>query len=43
LLAGENPTIRAVASDSAPSVALPLFELDDTAAIADFILSEVGL
>jgi molybdopterin-guanine dinucleotide biosynthesis adapter protein len=43
LLAPENPTIRAVASNAAPDVACPLFHLDDTAAIADFILSEVGL
>ncbi len=43
LLAGENPTIRAVASDAVPDIDLPLFDLDDTAAIADFILSEVGL
>jgi molybdopterin-guanine dinucleotide biosynthesis protein MobB len=43
LLAATNPTIRAVASNAQPDVACPLFHLDDTAAIADFILSEVGL
>ncbi|MEF3046478.1 molybdopterin-guanine dinucleotide biosynthesis protein B [Pseudotabrizicola sp. L79] len=44
LLAPENASIRAVASDSAhPGLALPLFDLDDTAAIAGFILAEVGL
>ncbi|MDG1280293.1 MAG: molybdopterin-guanine dinucleotide biosynthesis protein B [Pseudorhodobacter sp.] len=48
LLASQNPTIRAVASDSANQVnqsglGLPVFDLDDTAAIADFILAEVGL
>lgn len=43
LLAGSNPTIRALASDSAPVTALPLFGLDDTAAIAAFIRAEVGL
>lgn len=44
LLAQGNATIRAVASDSAhPGLALPLFDLGDTAAIADFILAEVGL
>jgi molybdopterin-guanine dinucleotide biosynthesis protein MobB len=44
LLASENATIRAVAADSPqPGCALPVFDLDDTAAIADFILSEVGL
>ncbi|MCX7646751.1 MAG: molybdopterin-guanine dinucleotide biosynthesis protein B [Rhodobacteraceae bacterium] len=43
LLAETNPTIRAVASDARPETALPLFALDDTAAIADFILREAGL
>jgi molybdopterin-guanine dinucleotide biosynthesis protein MobB len=43
-LALENATIRAIASDTvAAGVALPRFDLDDTAAIADFILREVGL
>ncbi len=49
LLAPENPTIRAVAS-TAPrddaalaGLTVPLLHLDDTAAIADFILREVGL
>lgn len=44
LLARENPTIRAVASDVMPEgLAVPVFHLDDTAGIADFILREVGL
>jgi molybdopterin-guanine dinucleotide biosynthesis adapter protein len=43
LLARENPTVRAVASNGAPDVAVPLFHLDDIPAIADFILREVGL
>ena len=44
LLAPENPTIRAVASDSAhDGLSVPVFDLNDTSAIADFILSEVGL
>lgn len=43
LLAPDNPTIRAVASNAQPVVNCPLFHLDDTAAIADFILAEVGL
>lgn len=44
LMAPENATIRAVASDSAhEGLTVPLFHLDDTAAIADFILREVGL
>ncbi|MEX0348802.1 MAG: molybdopterin-guanine dinucleotide biosynthesis protein B [Paracoccaceae bacterium] len=43
LIAPRDPTIRAVASDSALEIDRPLFDLDDTRAIADFILSEVGL
>lgn len=43
LLAPGNPTIRAIASDSAPQIALPLFDLDDIPAIAAFIRSEVHL
>ena len=44
LLAPENPTIRAVATDSAhDGLSVPVFDLDDTSAIADFILAEVGL
>lgn len=43
LLAPENPTVRAVASNGAPQVGVPLFHLDDIAGIADFILREVGL
>ncbi|GAA6159308.1 hypothetical protein NBRC116589_14820 [Ruegeria sp. HU-ET01832] len=43
LMAPENPTIRAVASDTPLSVEQPVFDLNDTAAIADFILREVGL
>lgn len=44
LLAPDNPTIRALATDSAhPGLALPVFDLNDTGAIADFILREVGL
>ncbi len=44
LLAPENETIRAVASDVALSgLTVPVFELDDTAAIADFIAAELGL
>ncbi|MFD1914230.1 molybdopterin-guanine dinucleotide biosynthesis protein B [Halodurantibacterium flavum] len=44
LLAATDPTVRAVASDSALSgLSVPLFDLDDTGAIADFILREVGL
>lgn len=44
VLAGSNPTIRAVASDTALEGLLqPVFHLDDTTAIADFILTDLGL
>lgn len=44
LIAEGNATIRAVASDMpVPGVPLPVFDLDDTVAIADFVLTEVGL
>ncbi len=43
LIAPDDPTVRAVASDSAVDVDVPVFDLDDTGAIADFILAQVGL
>jgi molybdopterin-guanine dinucleotide biosynthesis protein MobB len=43
LIAPNDPTIRAVASDTALTVDRPLFDLNDTKSIADFILAEVGL
>ncbi|MEM9578483.1 MAG: molybdopterin-guanine dinucleotide biosynthesis protein B [Pseudomonadota bacterium] len=43
LIATEDPTIKAVASDTPVTIDRPLFDLNDTKAIADFILSEVGL
>ncbi|PUB15483.1 molybdopterin-guanine dinucleotide biosynthesis protein B [Yoonia sediminilitoris] len=43
LIAENDPTIRAVASDTALDLDRPVFDLDDTAAVADFILAEVGL
>ncbi|MDI3338537.1 molybdopterin-guanine dinucleotide biosynthesis protein B [Defluviimonas aestuarii] len=44
LLAPDNPTVRAVASDTVPTgLAVPVFDLNDITAIADFILKEVGL
>lgn len=44
LIAPGDDTIRAVASDQPlPDLNLPNFDLDDTVAIADFILGEVGL
>jgi molybdopterin-guanine dinucleotide biosynthesis protein MobB len=43
LIAKDDPTVRAVASDTPVSLDRPVFDLNDTAAIADFILQEVGL
>ncbi|WP_439122846.1 molybdopterin-guanine dinucleotide biosynthesis protein B [Marivita sp.] len=43
LIAPGDPTIRAVASDAPMNLDRPVFDLNDTTAIADFILSEVGL
>lgn len=42
-LAESNPTVRAVAADTPLALSVPVFPLDDTRAIADFILAEVGL
>lgn len=43
-LAAENATIRALASNTAhPDLDLPVIDLDDTAAIADFIAKDLGL
>ena len=43
LIAPDDPTVRAVASDSDVTLDRPVFHLDDTVAIADFILKDVGL
>lgn len=43
LIATDDPSIRAVASDTSIELACPVFDLNDTQAIADFILAEVGL
>jgi len=43
LIAPDDPTIRAVASDTPLELDRPVFDLNDTVAIADFILAEVGL
>ncbi len=43
LIAPDDPTIRAVASDTPLDLDRPVFDLDDTTAIADFILEQVGL
>ncbi|AXT27317.1 molybdopterin-guanine dinucleotide biosynthesis protein B [Ruegeria sp. AD91A] len=43
LMAPENGTIRAVASDTALDLDCPVFDLNDTAGVTDFILKEVEL
>ncbi|WP_298839337.1 molybdopterin-guanine dinucleotide biosynthesis protein B [uncultured Roseobacter sp.] len=43
LIAETDPTVTAIASDTALQSDRPVFDLNDTAAIADFILAEVGL
>lgn len=43
LIAPGDPCIVAVASDSAPECDVPVLHLDDTVAIADFILARVEL
>jgi tetraacyldisaccharide-1-P 4'-kinase len=44
LLAANDPSIACVASDHAiAGLAVPLFDLDDTGAIADFIVRRCGL
>lgn len=43
LIAPGDPTVLAVASDSQPEVDRPLFHLDATAEIADFILAHTAL
>ncbi|WP_135502377.1 molybdopterin-guanine dinucleotide biosynthesis protein B [Roseovarius aestuariivivens] len=43
LIAPGDKSVRAVASDTPLDLDRPVFDLDDTKSIADFILSEVGL
>lgn len=43
LIARDDPTIRAVAADCPLDLDRPVFDLNDTASIANFILAEVGL
>ncbi len=43
LIAPDDPTVRAVASDVPLDLDVPVFDLNDAGAIADFILAEVGL
>lgn len=38
-----DPLVRAVATDAALALPVPVLDLNDTRAVADFILSEVGL
>ncbi|MGY9011816.1 MAG: molybdopterin-guanine dinucleotide biosynthesis protein B, partial [Rhodobacterales bacterium] len=43
LIAPLDDTIRAVASDVPLTLSCPVFDLDDTVGLADFVLGEVGL
>ncbi|PJI86427.1 molybdopterin guanine dinucleotide biosynthesis accessory protein MobB [Yoonia maricola] len=43
ILGKDDTTVRAIASDCTVDVTQPVFDLNNTKAIADFILSEVGL
>ena len=43
LIALQDPTICAIASDSSPDAPVPVLDLDDTAAIAAFICQHHGL
>ena len=43
LIALEDGTVKAVAADTPLDLDRPVFDLNDTASIADFILAEVGL
>ncbi|SEW39112.1 molybdopterin guanine dinucleotide biosynthesis accessory protein MobB [Cognatiyoonia koreensis] len=43
LLALSDPTVKAVATDTPQELTQPQFDLNDTQAIADFILGELGL
>jgi len=44
LIQPDDPLVRAVATDAAlPPLPVPVLDLNDTAAVADFILQEVGL
>ncbi|MDQ7070060.1 MAG: molybdopterin-guanine dinucleotide biosynthesis protein B [Rhodobacterales bacterium] len=43
LIAKQDQTIKAVASDSKIAIDRPVFDLDDTSAIADFIAGELTL
>jgi molybdopterin-guanine dinucleotide biosynthesis protein MobB len=43
LIAKQDPTIKAVASDADIEIDRPVFDLDDTGAIVDFIMGELEL
>lgn len=43
LIAPDDPTIRAIATDTPLDLDRPQFDLDDTQAIADFIAAELNL
>jgi len=43
LIGQDDATVRAVASDTPLAFDRPVFDLNDTKAVADFILGEVGL
>lgn len=43
LIQTHDPLVRAVATDEALSLPVPVLDLIDTKAVADFILAEVGL
>lgn len=43
LIAPDDDTIRAIASDTLLQIDRPVFDLNDTKSVADFILGEVGL
>lgn len=43
IIARDDPTVRALATDTPVVIDRPVFDLDDTKAVADFILKEVGL
>jgi len=43
LIAREDPTVRAIASNDAPAAGQPVIGLDDIPAIADFVLADLGM
>ena len=43
LIAPNDPTIKAIATDTPLDIDRPTFDLNDTKTIADFIISETGL